>query len=202
MKTPPFVLGLTGSIGMGKSTTASLFRDAGIPVWDADEAVGRLYALGGAAVDLLRSLAPEAVRDGAVDREILRAAVLADETLLSRIEAGVHPLVTADRAAFLADHATAALVVCDIPLLYETGVEAGLDAVLVVTAPAEVQRARVLARAGMTVEAFEHILGRQVSDAEKRRRADFILDTSTGLDAVRACVGDLIAELTKDEEDA
>lgn len=202
MRDGPFVLGLTGSIGMGKSTTAALFREAGIPVWDADEAVRRLYAAGGAGIDVLRGLAPETIRDGAVDREILRAAVLADDTLLSRIEAGVHPLVTADRAAFLADHAGAALVVCDIPLLYETGAEAGLDAVLVVSAPAEVQRARVLARPGVTVQTFEHILARQVTDAEKRRRADFVLDTGAGLDAARIRVAELIAELTKDEEHA
>ena len=197
MSERPFILGLTGSIGMGKSTTANLFREAGIPVWDADRAVHQLYAEGGGAADALRELAPGAVIGGRVDRDRLRAAILRDETLLPRIEARIHPLVTEDRAAFLAEHAGAALVLCDIPLLYETGAEIGVDAVLVVTASPEVQRARVLARPGMTTEAFEHILARQVPDAEKRRRADHILDTGAGIEAARTRVTALIAELTE-----
>ncbi len=193
----PFVLGLTGSIGMGKSTTANLFREAGVPVWDADQAVHDLYAEGGGAVEVLRDLAPEAVTGGAVDRDRLRAAVLRDATLLPRIEARVHPLVTRNRRAFLAAHADAALVLCDIPLLYETGAEADVDAVLVVTAPSEVQRARVLARPGMTAEVFDHILARQVPDAEKRHRADHVIDTGAGIEAAGAAVTALIAELTR-----
>lgn len=190
-----FLLGLTGSIGMGKSTTAGLFAEAGVPVWDADAAVHRLYAAGGGAVAAIAELIPEAVVEGAVDRERLRRAVLAEGGLLGRIEARVHPLVAAERAAFIAGHRDADLIVCDIPLLYETGAEAGLDAVLVVTAPAEVQRARVMARPGMTESAFAHILSRQVPDVEKRARADFIIDTAEGLDAARTAVGVVIVKI-------
>ena len=143
----PYRLGLTGSIGMGKSTTARLFAAAGVPVWDADEAVHRRYAVGGGGAEAIRPLAPSAVVDGVVDRDRLRAAILADPDLLARIEAAIHPLVAADRAAFLAIRATAPLVLLDIPLLYETGAETSLDGVLVVTAPPHVQRTRVLARA-------------------------------------------------------
>lgn len=194
----PFLLGLTGSIGMGKSTTAAMFAAAGTPVWDADAAVHRLYAAGGAGAAALADLAPGAVAGGAVDRDRLRAAVLGDPGLLARIEARVHPLVAADRAAFVARHAEAPLIVLDIPLLFETGAEAGVDAVLVVTAPAEVQRARVLARPGMTEAAFQGILARQTPDAEKRARADFVLDTQQGIDAARAFVLDLVEKLTVD----
>lgn len=190
-----FLLGLTGSIGMGKSTTAGLFAEAGVPVWDADAAVHRLYTAGGGAVAAIAELIPEAVVEGAVDRERLRRAALAEGGLLGRIEARVHPLVAAERAAFIAGHRDADLIVCDIPLLYETGAEAGLDAVLVVTAPAEVQRARVMARPGMTESAFAHILSRQVPDVEKRARADFIIDTAEGLDAARAAVGVVIVKI-------
>lgn len=190
-----FLLGLTGSIGMGKSTTAGLFAEAGVPVWDADAAVHRLYAAGSGAVAAIAELIPEAVVEGAVDRERLRRAVLAEGGLLGRIEARVHPLVAAERTAFIAGHRDADLIVCDIPLLYETGAEAGLDAVLVVTAPAEVQRARVMARPGMTESAFAHILSRQVPDVEKRALADFIIDTTEGLDAARAAVGVVIAKI-------
>lgn len=190
-----FLLGLTGSIGMGKSTTAGLFAEAGVPVWDADAAVHRLYAAGGGAVAAIAELIPEAVVEGAVDRERLRRAVLAEGGLLGRIEARVHPLVAAERAAFIAGHRDVDLIVCDIPLLYETGAEAGLDAVLVVTAPAEVQRARVMARPGMTESAFAHILSRQVPDVEKRARADFIIDTAEGLDAARTAVGVVIVKI-------
>ncbi|PZQ52511.1 MAG: dephospho-CoA kinase [Rhodovulum sulfidophilum] len=193
----PFVLGLTGSIGMGKSTTAGMFRAAGVPVWDADAAVHGIYGPGGAGAPALARLAPEAVTsEGAIDRAALRAAIAADPALLDRIEAAVHPLVAADRAAFLAAHRAASLVVCDIPLLYETGADAWLDAVLVVTAPAEVQRARVLARPGMTEADFDRLLARQTPDAEKRARADHLIDTSAGLDAARAAVQKLVSDLT------
>ena len=192
------VVGLTGSVGMGKSTTARLFAEAGARVWDADAAVHRLYGPGGAAVPHIAALVPSAVRDGAVDRAVLRAAVLADGSLLPRIEATVHPLVQADRMAFIgeAEEAGVALAVCDIPLLFETRQAGAFDAVVVVTAPAEVQRARVLERPGMTEAAFEAILARQVPDAEKRAQADFVVDTGRGLEAARAQVAEIVAALT------
>ncbi|MGF1660288.1 MAG: dephospho-CoA kinase [Rubrimonas sp.] len=190
-------LGLTGSIGMGKSTTARMFAAEGARVWDADEAVRRLYARGGPAVPAVSALAPGAIRDGAVDRDALRAAILADPALLPRIEAAVHPLVEQDRSAFLvaarADEAEMAL--CDIPLLFETGAQTAFDAVVVASAPPEVQRARVLAREGMTPAAFAAILARQTPDAEKRARADFVIDTGAGFETARAQVRDVVAEL-------
>lgn len=203
MRGRPFLLGLTGSIGMGKSTTAGFFATAGVPVWDADEAVHRLYAPGGAGAAAVATIAPEAVAaDGGVDRDRLRAVALADPARLAALEAQVHPLVAADREEFLARHAAAALVVCDIPLLYETGAEAWLDAVLVVTASAEAQRARVLARPGVTEEAFERILARQTPDVEKQARADFVIVTDEGVDAARAAVLELVARLTEGTGDA
>ena len=189
--TRTFRLGLTGSIGMGKSTTAGFFREAGLPVWDADAAVHRLYARGGAAVAPIGALHPQAVHDGAVDRSALRVWIARDETALARIEGVVHPLVAADRAAFVAA-ATADIVVLDIPLLFETGAEAALDATLTVTAPAELQRRRVLARPGMTEAHFAAILAKQMPDAEKRARATHVIET-LGLDAVRAAVHALVA---------
>ena len=178
----PYLLGLTGSIGMGKSTVAGFFAEAGVPVWDADAAVHRLYGEGGQGAAALAGLAPAAVAGGAVDRAALRRAVVDDPGLLAQIEARVHPLVAADRADFLADHAEADLVLCDIPLLFETGAEAWLDGVLVVSAPPEVQRARVLARPGMSEAALARVLARQLPDAEKRRRADFVIETDRGFD--------------------
>ncbi|HSF62795.1 MAG TPA: dephospho-CoA kinase [Paracoccaceae bacterium] len=189
-----FRLGLTGSIGMGKSTTAGFFRDAGVPVWDADAAVHRLYAPGGAAVAPLAAAFPLALREGGIDRIALKSAIAADPTALGRIESIVHPLVAADRAAFLGA-ATAPLVVLDIPLLFETGAEAQMDATLLVTAPPSVQRARVMARPGMTEAQFATILARQMPDREKRARADHIIET-LGLEAARACVLALIAHVT------
>ena len=179
----PFRLGLTGSVGMGKSTTAGFFAEAGVPVWDADAAVHRLYAAGGAGAGALADLMPGLDPADAVDRDRLRAAVAADPSLLARIEARIHPLVAADRAAFLAAHAAADVVLLDVPLLFETGGERDMDAVLVVTAPSEVQRARVLAR--------------QMPDAEKRARADFVIATDKGLDAARADVLDVLAKIRK-----
>lgn len=192
----PFRLGLTGSIGMGKSTTAAMFAEAGVPVWDADAAVHRLYAAGGAGVAAIAALCPEAISGGAVNRTRLKDWIARDPSALRRIEAVVHPLVAADREAFLAAAADRGepLVVLDIPLLYETGAQSGLDATLVVTVPPEVQRARVLARPGMTPEEFEMISDRQMPDAEKRARADHVIETLT-LETTRRAVQDLIREL-------
>jgi dephospho-CoA kinase len=200
--TRPWRLGLTGSIGMGKSTTAGLFAAAGVPVWDADAAVHRLYAVGGAGVPAVAVLVPAAIVEGAVSRERLRTAIAADPALLDRIEAAVHPLVAADRAEFLAAHGDAPLVVLDIPLLYETGGADAVDAVLVVSAPADVQRARVLARPGMDESALARILARQLPDAEKRARADHVIDTGQGLDAARDDVASLIARIKQERADA
>ncbi|AMY71744.1 dephospho-CoA kinase [Frigidibacter mobilis] len=187
----PFRLGLTGSIGMGKSTTAAMFAEAGVPVWDADAAVHRIYAPGGAAVPAIAALQPQAVKDGGVDRALLKDWIARDPGALARIERAVHPLVAADREAFLEQSSDKTLVVLDIPLLFETGAEARMDAVLVVSAPAEVQRARVLARPGMTPAQLDLILSRQMPDAEKRARATWVIET-TGLEATRAAVQDLI----------
>jgi len=191
----PYRLGLTGSIGMGKSATAGFFAAAGVPVWDADAAVHRVYAAGGSGAAALAPLVPAAVVGGAVDRERLREAVVAHPELLAQVEARVHPLVAADRRAFLAANAGADVVVLDIPLLYETGAEAELDGVLVVSAAPEVQRARVLARPGMTEEAFQRILARQLPDGAKRARADYLIETDRGLEAARADVLSLLTRI-------
>ncbi len=193
------VLGLTGSIGMGKSTTARMFREAGVPVHDSDETVHRLYA--GKAAALIEERFPGVVFDGVVDREKLAKAVLGQPDELKDLERIVHPLVRADADAFLERHRQegARLAVLDIPLLFETGGEDRVDRIVVVTAPAKAQRERVLARPGMTEEKFEAILSRQVPDAEKRRRADFFIDTGQGMDAARRRVAEIIDELTGGE---
>lgn len=173
-----YVLGLTGSIGMGKSTTADMFRAEGVPVWDADATVHRLYGPGGGATGPVAALAPQAIAtDGSVDRDRLRAAIAADPSLLDRLNSTVHPLVAEDRAAFLA-RTQADVVVLDVPLLFETGGAGLCDGVAVVTAPPEVQRERVLGR-GMSEADFRMILSRQMPDAEKRARADFVIETKT-----------------------
>lgn len=198
----PYRLGLTGSVGMGKSTTAGLFAEAGVPVWDADAAVHRLYAAGGGGAEALADVVPEAIVVGAIDRERLRAAVAADPGLLARLEARVHPLVAEDRARFAAANEAAPILLYDIPLLYETGADRWLDGVLVVSAPAAVQRERVLARPGMTEEMLARILARQMPDAEKRVRADFVIETDGGIAAARADVQALLARLRETADDA
>ncbi|MBZ9885325.1 dephospho-CoA kinase [Mesorhizobium sp. CA10] len=190
------VLGLTGSIGMGKSTTAKMFAEAGVPVHDSDETVHRLYS--GKAAPLVEAAFPGTTQVGAVDRVKLAEKVLADPAALKRLEAIIHPLVRADADAFLAEHraAGAPLAVLDIPLLFETGGRSRVDKVVVVSASPEIQRERVLARPGMSEEKFSSILARQVPDAEKRRLADFIIDTGHGFDAARKAVEAIVAELS------
>ena len=183
-----FILGLTGSIGMGKSVTARLFAEAGIPVHDADAAVHRLYE--SEAVPLIEAAFPGTTRDGRVDRERLAACVLDDTAAIKRLEAIVHPLVRKSESEFLATaHAAGArTVLLDIPLLFETGGDARVDAVVVVSAPPEIQRARALARPGMTPAKLTAILGKQMPDSEKRARAHFMVDSSRGIDSARAQV--------------
>lgn len=190
-------LGLTGSIGMGKSTIARMFADEGVPVWDADETVHRLYATSEPLKAALVEAFGEVVTDCAVDRAKLSARLKAKPDGFARLNALVHPATVADREAFLTHHAAAGtlLTLCDIPLLFETGAQTSFDKVVVVSAPSEVQAARVLARPGMTAEKFADILARQMPDAEKRRRADFIIDTSQTLEANRQQVREIIRAL-------
>ncbi len=191
------VVGLTGSIGMGKSTTAAMFATEGVPVYDADAEVHALYARGGAAVAPLDEAFPGVVRDGAVDRALLSHHVVGKPDALKRLEAIVHPLVGATRAGFFekAVAQKAEVVILDIPLLFETGGEKRVDAVVVVSAPADVQRRRVLARPDMTEEKLDAILARQMADVEKRARAHFVIDTGQGLDHARAQVRDVLGKL-------
>lgn len=193
----PRIIGLTGSIGMGKSTVAAMFAAHGVPVFDADAAVRRLQGPGGPLVAPIEAAFPGATGLEGVRREALGAQVFGDPAALARLEAIVHPAVAAERGAFLLEHAGAPLVVFDIPLLFEKGGAALVDEVVVVSAPAEVQRARVLARAGMTPDKFAHILGLQVPDAEKRARADHVIDTGTSLAETEAAVADLISRLRR-----
>jgi dephospho-CoA kinase len=177
-----YLLGLTGSIGMGKSTTAQMFAEFGCAVWDADAAVHRLYAPGGAAVAPMAAAFPAAIENGGVSRARLKALIAGDPDALHRIEAIVHPLVAADRARFLAE-TEADIAVLDIPLLFEGGFDATMDATVCVTAPPEVQRARVLGRGTMSAAEFDAINARQMSDAEKRARATWVITTDTLEDA-------------------
>lgn len=190
------VLGLTGSIGMGKSTTAGLFAEAGVPVHDSDETVHRLYA--GAAVPLVEAAFPGTVVDGVIDRAELSRRVFGNAGALARLEAIVHPLVRADADRFIARHRAedTPLVLLDIPLLFETNGTGRVEKIVVVSAPAEIQRERVLSRPGMTPEKFEAILARQTPDAEKRECADFVIDTSESIDHAREQVYAIIRELT------
>jgi dephospho-CoA kinase len=191
------LIGLTGSIGMGKSTTATMFREAGIPVYDADAAVHDLYDTGGAAVGPVGAAFPGVVKDGKVDREALRTAVLGKPEELQRLNAIVHPLVGRDRVGFFAKAEAdgADMVVLDIPLLFETGGHTNVDAVVVASAPAAMQRERVLARPGMTPDRLDAILAQQMPDADKCARAHFVVDTSRGLEPARAQVAEIIATM-------
>jgi dephospho-CoA kinase len=191
------ILGLTGSIGMGKSTTAKLFVEAGVPVYDADAAVHKIYE--GEAAPAVEAAFPGTTVDGKVDRAKLSAKVVRDPAAIKQLEQIVHPMLGASRQKFLeaAEQSGAPIVVMDIPLLFETGGEKRVDAVVVVTTTPENQRERILARGTMTHEALDAILARQLPDAEKRKRADFVVDTSHGLDPVRARIRDILAEVVK-----
>jgi dephospho-CoA kinase len=191
------ILGLTGSIGMGKSTTAKLFAEAGVPVYDADATVHRVYE--GEAVPAIEAAFPGTTADGKVDRARLSAKVVHDPAAIQRLEQIVHPMLRSYHQKFLqdAEQAGAPVVVMDVPLLFETGGEKRVDAVVVVTTAPEVQRERILARGTMTAETLDAILARQTPDAEKRRRADFVVDTSHGLDPVRVRIRDILAEVVK-----
>ena len=195
--TAPNILrvGLTGSIGMGKSTTAQMFRDAGVAVLDSDRVVHDLYR--GPAVAPIAAAFPGVVVDGVVDRAALGARVLGDPAAMEKLEAIVHPLVWAARDAFIQQRAAQGdwMVVYDVPLLFETGTDRSVDAIVVVTASPEAQKNRVLARPGMSAEKFAAIVARQTPDAEKRARADFVVDTDAGLDAARAQVSHIIETL-------
>lgn len=186
-------LALTGSIGMGKSTVAAMFADAGIPLFDADAVVRSLQGPGGRLVPAIEARFPGTTRDGAVDREALASRVLGDPDALAALEAIVHPAVHHERTRFIVEHGDARALLFDIPLLFETGGEEAFDHVIVVSAPASVQRERVLARPGMTPARLDQILDRQWPDARKRELADFIIDTSGPLDATRAQVDAIIA---------
>ena len=195
----PFILGLTGSIGMGKSAVAAMFSDLGVPVFDADAAVHRLQGPQGALLGAIEAAFPGTTGEAGVDRAKLGAAVFGDTAKLAVLEAIVHPAVAALRQQFLADNSDAPMIVFDIPLLFEKGGNAGVDAVVVVSASAEAQRARVLARPGMTAEKFAHILALQVPDAEKRARANHVIDTGTSLAETRHAVARLVRQITGNE---
>ncbi len=187
------LVGLTGSIGMGKSTVAAMLRDLGVPLFDADAAVYELQGPGGRLLTAIESAFPGATGAMGVDRQKLGGQVLGDDRAMARLEAIVHPAVAEERVAFLAAHRDSPLVVFDIPLLFERAGAQALDAVIVVSAPSEIQRGRVLARPGMTPEKFESILARQMPDAEKRARADHVIDTGVPLDETRARVAEVVA---------
>lgn len=195
------VLGLTGSIGLGKSTTAQMFRDAGAPVWDADAAVHALYGPGGAALGAMAAAFPGVVRPYGVDRALLGERLHGDPEALRKLEEIVHPLLLGDREAFLgwARQAGHEVAVIDVPLLLETGLDLTVDAVVVVSAPEAVQRERVMARNGMTAERLDTLLARQMPDAEKRARADFVIDTARGMDAAREQVAAVLTAVRQSD---
>lgn len=192
----PIVIGLTGSIGMGKTTTAEMFKSAGAPVWDADSTVHRLYSEDPETIAAIAKICPKATQSGAVDREILKDWIKATPGGLTQLEQIVHPRVAQDRQAFLETN-PAQIVVLDVPLLFETGLSNSVDVVCVVSVPADIQRQRVLARPNMTPAQFEAILAKQTPDADKRARADFIIDTST-LDAAKAAVEKILKTIRTD----
>ena len=192
----PLILGLTGSIGMGKSTVAAMFAELGVPVFDADAEVRKMQGPGGVLVGPIEQFFPGTTDENGVKREALGAIVFADKDALAKLESLVHPVVRLFRQAFLSAHADAPIVLFDIPLLFEKGGAEDVDHIVVVSAPAEMQRERVLARDGMTEEKFEHILALQMPDAEKRARADFIIDTGTTLEETAAQVKRLVDKLT------
>jgi dephospho-CoA kinase len=191
------ILGLTGSIGMGKSTTAKLFAEAGVPVYDADAAVHKIYE--GEGAPAVEAAFPGTTEAGKVDRNKLSARVVQDPAAIKQLEGIVHPMLGASRQKFLwdAERSGATVAVVDVPLLYETGGEKRVDAVVVVTTTPEIQRERILARENMTAEKLDAILARQLPDAEKRNRADFVVDTSHGLDPVRAQIRDILDQVVK-----
>ena len=195
MTQSPRILGLTGSIGMGKSTVAAMFADCGVPVFDADAEVRKMQGPDGALLPAIEEAFPGSTGPGGVKRAELGAFVFADLDALSRLEAIVHPAVQALREQFLRENAQAQLILFDIPLLFEKGLEAGVDTIIVVSAPADIQRERVLARAEMSVEKFEDILSLQTPDAEKRERADFIIDTGCSLEETAKAVQELVDSL-------
>lgn len=195
-----FVIGLTGSIGMGKSTTAQMFADEGVPVWDADESVMALYGVGGAAVELIADAWPSAEVDGAVERTQLRRLIGEDPEVLDRINSIVHPLVAIDRAEFLERHQNK-IVLLDVPLLFETGLDASCDHIVVVSVPAEVQKERVLARGTMSEDEFALILSRQMSDEDKRAKANTVISTIT-MDEARQSVRDLLKQIRQEQKNA
>ena len=194
----PLIIGLTGSIGMGKSTVAEMLREEGVPVFDADAEVHRLQAAGGACVAAIAAAFPNTTgADGGIDRAKLGPMVLGKPEELKKLEAILHPAVGQSRAEFLAAHADARMICFDIPLLFETKGEGNVDVILVVSAPADVQRARVLARPNMTAQKFAHILGLQTPDAEKRARADFIIENHGALSDTRDQLREILSELRK-----
>ena len=194
------IIGLTGSIGMGKSTTSQMFREAGCPVFDADMVVHDLYAKGGKAVPIIRAVFPDVIKDGAIDRAILGGYMRADPLQLKVLESFIHPLVAEARQVFLEGNKGADIVVMDVPLLFETSGEAYVDHIVVVTAPPEVQRKRVLARPGMTKALFQSLLARQMPDAKKRNRAHTLIFTDKGLENAREQVQVLLEKLRSREK--
>lgn len=189
------ILGLTGSIGMGKSTTAEMFRKEGCPVFDADAAVHRLYSKGGKAVPIIRSVFPDAITDGSVNRAVLGKHMRSDPLQLKVLESFIHPLVSEARVEFFEQNKDADIVVLDVPLLFETGLDKAVDHIVVVTAPYEIQRERVLAREGMSKELFESLISRQLPDKSKRKKADSLIFTDSGLDNAQEQVQSLLRKL-------